>query len=648
MDRYQPPGARCYARAMRLVSAAALLFVLFIIGSLDTGKLEAQVGSIALDVDASQITRKVISAHERIPVSPGPLTLVYPKWIPGDHAPQGPIDDLIDLHFSANGTPLEWQRDGVDMYAFHLTVPAGTTAIEAEFAAVGEFSGDGDFQLGNTSTPVQGDLNWDQIVLYPEGARSDDVTIQASVHLPHGWSYATALPAPARQGDEVHFAATSLTTLVDSPVMMGSIFREFDITPQGDRRQVLLDLFGQTAADLPVRDDRIIAFRNMVGEMDALFGAQHYHDYHFLVEVHDEASDGLEHHQSSDDQAPELAFVTPSMDAEMGSLLAHEMTHSWNGKFRRPAGLATKNYQDPMVGDLLWVYEGLTSYWAEVLSVRAGLDTLDDFHDRLADSQALMTSRTGRDWRPLQDTATAAQLLYGASPHWEAARRSTDYYVEGPLLWLEADSILRAKSHGKHSLDDFARSFFGPPSLDANAEPRPVPYTFQDVVQALNSIEPYDWANLLRHRLDALRPDPPAQGLEASGWHVVYTSEMSQVTRDAEANTGLADLRYSMGLVVDQDNEIVDVLPDSPAGRAGLAPGWKIAAVNRFVYSPDTLRNAIRDAHSTGAPIVLMVLRNGYFADFTVDYKDGLRYPHLERITGEANLLDAIAKSRRP
>jgi predicted metalloprotease with PDZ domain len=633
---------------MRLVSAAAVWFVLLVLGTSTVQRLEAQTAPIVLDVDASQIARKLVSAHERIPVAPGALTLVYPKWIPGDHAPQGPITDLVNLHFTAQGKPLNWLRDSVDMYAFHVTVPASVSEIEAEFAAIGEFSSDGDFQLGNTSTPVQGDLNWDQIVLYPEGARTDEVSVAASVHLPPGWSYATALAGAARQGDQVHFTPTSLTTLVDSPVMMGSIFREFDITPQGERRPVMLDLFGQTFADLAVSDQRIAAFRNMVAETNVLFGAQHYHDYHFLVELHDEASDGLEHHQSSDDQAPELAFVTPSMNAETGALLAHEMTHSWNGKFRRPSGLATKNYQDPMISDLLWIYEGLTNYWAEVLDVRSGLDTLHEFHDRLASLQALTAYRTGRDWRSLQDTSTAAQLLYGASPHWEAARRSTDFYVEGPLLWLEADSIVRTQTHGRRSLDDFARDFFGPPSLDAHAEPRAVSYRFEDVVEALNAIAPYDWANFFRKRLNALRPDPPAPGLDASGWHVVYTSQMSQVSKDAEANSGIVDLRYSIGLTIDQDDEIVDVLPDSPAGRAGLSPGWKIAAVNKFVYSADILRGAITDAQTKGTPLVLMVLRNGYFADFPLNYRDGLRYPHLERIAGQPDLLDLIAKPRRP
>ena len=542
---------------------------------------------------------------------------------------------------------IPWQRDDVDMYALHLTVPPGVTEIQADFTAVGELISGGDFQIGNTSTPVQGDLNWDQIVLYKAGTGTDDVPVQASVTLPEGWNYATALREQARQGSHVHFAGTSLTTLVDSPVMMGSLFRQFDITPKGQTRTVTLNLFGETGADLALSQQRIDAFRDMVAETGALFKAQHYHDYHFLVEVHDDANSGLEHHQSSDDQAPELAFVTPSMNAETGSLLAHEMTHSWNGKYRRPAGLATKNYQDPMVENLLWVYEGLTNYWAEVLAVRSGLETLDDFRDRLANFQAVMTYQTGRDWRPLGDTATAAQLLYGTSPHWEALRRGTDFYTEGALLWLEVDSILRTESHGKRSLDDFASSFFGPPSLDPSAEPRPVPYTFNDIVQALNALVPYDWSGFLRRRLDALRPAPPAPGLEAAGWRVVYTDHMSQVSMDAEANTNTVDLRYSIGLVIDGESEIVDVLPDSPAGRAGLAPEWKIAAVNKYVYSPDILRDAIVAAKTQGTPIVLMVLRNGYYADFPLIYTDGLKYPQLERILNQPDLLTAIAKPRR-
>ncbi len=640
------PIVRLFRSNLSFVLPAVAISALAISAHAQTPSVAAAT-AITLDVDASAITRKLVSARERLPVNSGPLTLVYPEWIPGNHGPTGPITDVVSVEFLAAGKPLPWQRDGVDMYAFHLNVPEGVTEVEARFASVGEFAPGNDFGLGNTSTAVQGDLNWDQIVLYPAGARPDDLSVQASVTLPAGWDFATALPNGLREGSRVRFRPTSLTTLVDSPVMMGSISKQFDVTPQGESRKHTLALFGETAADLSLSDERIAGFRNLVGETGALFGARHYHDYHFLVEAHDDANNGLEHHQSSDDQVPELGMVTPAFNAESGYLLAHEMTHSWNGKYRRPAGLATANYQEPMVGNLLWVYEGLTSYFGEVLAVRAGLDTADNFHDRMANNEAVLQYRTGRDWRPLGDTATAAQLLYLASPHWEGLRRSTDFYIEGPLLWLEVDSILRTESHGKKSIDDFARAFYGPPDLADNAEPRPVPYTFDDVVKALNGVVPYDWAGLLHKRVEALRPAPPAPGLAAAGWQVVYTDQQSQVSKDAEANTGATDLRYSIGLLLDSNGEIIDMLPDSAAGRAGLAPEWKLAAVNKRVYSADALKEAIVAAKTTQKPIALMVLQNGYYADFSVDYRDGLRYPHLQRLAGKPDLLAEIAKPRR-
>lgn len=595
---------------------------------------------ITLDIDASAIARKMISAHELLPVATThEITLVFPKWIPGDHGPTGPITDLVNMRFSVNGKTIPWRRDPVDMYAFHLTVPAGVTEVEADFSTV---------NIGYTSTPVQGDLNFNQVILYPAGKRSDDVRVRPSVTLPTGWRFATALPGGQRTGDSVRFDEVSLTTLVDSPVMMGSIMKEFNITPEGEARPHFLDLFAETPEGLDIKPERVEAYRNLVAETGVLFGARHYDSYRFLVEEHGEANDGLEHHQSSDDQVPELGMVSAAFSAEGGYLLAHEMTHSWNGKYRRPAGLATANYQEPMIGDLLWVYEGLTSYLGEVLAARSGLDTAERFRDRMANDEAVLDYSAGRDWRSLQDTATAAQLLYLASPHWTALRRSTDYYTEGPLFWLEVDSILRTQSHGSKSIDDFARAFYGPSSYDSrNGNLTVVPYTFEDVVSSLNSIVPYGWAPFLRQRLDALRPEPPAQGLEAAGWHVIYTEDPNDASRDAETTTGVSDLRYSIGLTIDVNGEIVDVLPDSSAGRAGLAPDWKIAAVNRRIYSPELLRDAITTAKGGHEPMVLMVLRDGYYADFQLDYHGGLRYPHLERIADKPDILPAILKPQR-
>ncbi len=571
------------------------------------------------------------------------VDLVYPKWIPGNHAPTGPIADLVNLRFSADGKSVAWTRDPVDMFRFHIPVPAGTNLLIAEFNLVGSYVAGNDFGPGNTSTPVQGDVNWDQLVLYPADTVADQVTVSASIRLPDKWSYATALPNPSPQGGSVHFDAVSLTTLIDSPLMCGSIMREFDITPKGVAQRHSLDLFEESPEGLNLPPERIAAFRNLVSEAGALFRSHHYASYHFLVEAQGEASDGLEHHQSSDEQIPTLGMVNSSFSAEAGNLLAHEMIHSWNGKFRRPAGLATPDYQQPMIGDLLWVYEGLTSYWAEVLAARAGLVTGAQVKNRLAIYQAEMDARTGRSWRNLQDVSRSAQMLYSAGEPWTILRRTTDFYREGPLLWLQVDSVMREKSKGARSLDTFAADFFGPPDGVIAVKP----YTYQDLISALNQVVPYDWNALLQGNLLATRPTPVSPGLEAAGWTVVYTDEPNQAAVDAESISQQTDLSTSIGLVLEQDGTIADLAPDSAAGRAGLAPASKLVGVNHRVYSADLLRQAIAGAETGSQPIDLLTLTDGYYADFSVDYHGGLHSPHLARISGKPDLLTPILAARR-
>ncbi len=602
--------------------------------------------TIVLEVDATTISRKILSVHESFPVastSEHTVDLVYPKWIPGDHAPTGPIADLVNLRFTADGKTLSWARDPVDMYRFHIPVPPGTNLLVADFSLVGEYVAGNDFAPGNTSTPVQGDVNWDQLVLYPADAVADRVTVAASIKLPERWSYATALPHPSQQGAVIHFDPVSLTMLIDSPLMCGSIMREFDITPKGVSQRHLLDLFEKSPEGLNVPPERIAAYRNLVSEAGAMFHSHHYASYHFLVEAQTESSDGLEHHQSSDDQMPELGMVSPSFSAEAGNLLAHEMIHSWNGKFRRPVGLATSDYQQPMVGDLLWVYEGLTSYWAEILATRAGLETSAQMKDRMALYQAEMDARAGRGWRNLGDVSRSAQLLYSAGEQWTNLRRSTDYYREGPLLWLQVDSLLREKSHGARSLDTFAADFFGPPDGVVAVKP----YTYEELIAALNHVVAFDWNGLLQGNLLATRPTPVSPGLEAAGWTVVYNDEPNAAAVDLEAISQQADLSTSIGLVIDPDGTIIDLVPDSAAGRAGLAPAVKLMGVNHRVYSADLLRQAIVNAETSQEPIDLLTLTDGFYADFAVDYHQGLRSPHLSRIAGKPDLLTTIVQPRR-
>jgi predicted metalloprotease with PDZ domain len=611
-----------------------------------TAKPQAQPPSILLEVDATTIGRKILSAHESFPVvSPSAHTvdLVYPKWIPGNHAPTGPIADLVNLRFSADGHTIAWTRDPVDMYRFHVPVPAGTSRLAADFSLVGAYVAGNDFAPGNTSTPVQGDVNWDQVVLYPADTVADQVTVTASIRLPEKWSYATALPHASGQVGTIHFDPVPLTTLIDSPLMCGSIMREFDITPKGVSQRHLLDIFEESPEGLNVDPERIAAFRNLVSEAGALFRSHHYASYHFLVEAQSEGSDGLEHHESSDEQMPTLGMVSAAFSAEAGDLLAHEMIHSWNGKFRRPIGLATSDYQQPMIGDMLWVYEGLTSYWAQVLAARAGLETSDQAKDRLALYESEMDFRTGRDWRSLEEDSRSAQLLYSSEPQWTNLRRSTDFYKEGPLLWLQVDSVMRERSKGTRSLDTFAAQFFGPPDGAITVKP----YTYQDLVSALNQVVPFDWNSLLQSDLQAIRPRPVSPGLEAAGWKVAYTDEPNSTAVDEEIVSQQVDLSTSIGLVLDQDGTIVDIVPDSAAGRAGLAPAAKVVGVNRRAYSSDLLRQAIVSAETTSQAIDLLTISSGYYADFAVDYHQGLRSPHLIQITGKPDLLTTILTRRR-
>ena len=601
---------------------------------------------ITLQVDATTISRKMLSVRESFPIASQAahtVDLVYPKWIPGNHAPTGPIADLVNLHFSADGKPLAWSRDPVDMYRFHIPLPAGAGSLLAEFTLVGEYVPGNDFAPGNTSTPVQGDVNWDQLVLYPADTNADSVMVAASVKLPEQWSYATALPHPSMQSGAIHFDPVTLTTLVDSPLMCGSIMKEFDITPKGVSQPHYLDLFEESPEGLNVPSDRIAAFRNLVSEADAMFRSHHYASYHFLVEAQAESSDGLEHHQSSDEQIPTLGMVSPSFSAEAGNLLAHEMIHSWNGKFRRPAGLATPDYQQPMIGDLLWVYEGLTSYWAEVLATRAGLETNDQMKDRMAVYQAEMDARTGRGWRSLQDDSRSAQMLYGAGEQWANLRRSTDFYREGPLLWLQVDSVMRERSKGARSLDTFAAEFYGPPDGVITVKP----YSYDDLVSALNHVVANDWNALLQKDVQATRPTPVSPGLAAAGWTVTYNDEPNQAMADAEAVSAQMDLSTSIGLVVDQDGTIADVVPESAAAIGGVSPSMKVMGVNNRVYSGELLRQAIVNAETNGQPIKLLCLSNSYYSEYSVYYNQGLRYPHLSRITGKTDLLKAIIEPRR-
>jgi predicted metalloprotease with PDZ domain len=596
-------------------------------------------GAIRLSVDLTDAPRNFFHAVVTIPASSGDAVFVYPKWIPGNHRPSGPIANVTGLHFRAGGQELVWHRDLVEMYSFHVTVPAGVSEVEASFDLISADSAGGGGPAASTNLL---DLNWNQVVLYPAGQASDAVRVAASARLPEGWKYGTALTTARSNGNEVEFNPVSLTTLVDSPLIAGVHYKEIELVPAGEMPAHYLDLVGDAESDIAMSPRDIAAYRKLVAEADALFGAHHYRQYHFLYTLSDQVGHhGLEHHESSDNSTGERTLLDPDDHLLEAGLLPHEFTHSWNGKYRRPAGLATKNYQDPMIGDLLWAYEGLTEYLGDVLTARSGLWTPEQYRDALAATAAMLDHRAGRTWRPLEDTAVSVQTLRMLGSHWQNWRRSLDYYPEGELIWLEVDSTIRQLTKGQRSIDDFCRRFHGGES----GPPKVVPYTFDDVVRTLNDVAPYDWATLLKERVQRTSTHAPLGGIEKGGWKLVYNDKPNSFISAYEKKGKFADLTDSIGVSIGREGELDDVIHGSPAFAAGLGPGMKMIAVNGRKYSVNRLREALKYAHDSHQPIELIVEASQFYKTYSVPYYDGEKIPHLQRVEGQADILGNILKA---
>lgn len=599
---------------------------------------------ITLLVDLTEAPRKIVHARLFLPAKPGPLTLVYPKWIPGWHMPVGPIVDLAGPSITAAGRPVAWKRDLVDMHAFHLTVPAEASSLEIQLDFL--VAPRTEIEYGSSSTNLA-ILNWNAVLLYPQGSASDKVQFTAKLLLPVGWKYATALPAVKESGGTIDFQSASLTDLVDSPVLAGRYFRTIDLSP-GVRPAHYLHIAADSADALEADPEVVGQYQQLVKEAGALFGAHHYREYHFLLALSDQLKfEGIEHHESSDNRDRERYLVDEqerraSVLRGHAELLSHEFVHSWNGKYRRPAGLATPDYQKPMTGDLLWVYEGLTQYLGWVLSARSGLLKSQQWRENLATQAAVLDHREGRRWRSLEDTAIAVQLTYSARPDWESLRRAADYYDESALIWLEADTIIRRQTQGKRSLDDFCRRFYG----GSSGPPTVKPYTFDDVVDAMNATVRYDWNTFFESRLNATGKSAPLEGLVNAGWRLNYSEVIPDLQKAFEQIDKATDVNFSIGLTLREDGTIIDTLPQLAAAKAGVGPGMKLIAVNGRKWAPEVLRSAIKATKKSG-PLDLLVQNDGFFSTFSLNYKEGERYPLLVR-TGQPDVFAEICKPLAP
>jgi predicted metalloprotease with PDZ domain len=591
-------------------------------------------GTLQLSVDATDIAHRIFSVHEEIPVVAGALRLNYPQWLPGNHGPRGPVDQIGGLHFSADGKPLPWRRDPLDMYSFLLDVPAGASQLNVDF----QFLSPLDANQGRiVVTPEIIGLQWNAVLLYPAGHAAQQIMIKPSVSLPAGWQFGSALELAAQAGARSDFKTVDLGTLVDSPLLAGKFFKRFELD-EGGKVPVHLDVVADQAKELDAKPEILAQHRQLVQQADRLYRSRHYAHYDFLLSISDSyAGIGLEHHQSSEDGV-DLGYLTDTKEFLDRDLLPHEYTHSWNGKFRRGADLATPNFNVPMQDSLLWVYEGQTQYWGNVLAVRSGLRTAEQGREALALVAATYANREGRTWRPLQDTTNQPVISARRPQGWRSWQRGEDYYSEGELVWLDADTLIREKSGGRKSLDDFARTFFG---VD-NGRVDTLPYVFDDIVAALNAVQPYDWSTFLHDRLDGKRPEAPLDGLSRGGWKLVYTDQANVVASASEKERKTTDFLYSLGLSLGKDNRIGEVLWDGPAFKAGLAASMTLVAVNGMAANADALKDAITDAKKSGTPIVLLVNNLDHIDTVRIDYRGGLRYPHLERVAGTADRLTAI------
>jgi predicted metalloprotease with PDZ domain len=603
-----------------------------------------QASDMTVQVDAREVARKRVHTELTLTVKPGPLTLVYAKWMPGEHGPTGPLDSMIGLEISAHGTKLAWTRDPLDMYALRVVVPRGVDHLDVSMESGLATEGSG-FTAAPTNSAQLAIVSWNQFLLFPKGVDADKISVSASVLAPAGWTVICALDSTAGPKGEYGFENSTVARLIDSPVQMGLYAKLIEIKGSEPGAQIKhsLSIMADNAAALTVPDDFAQGYGRLVAENGALFGSRMYRHYTWLLSLSDHVPHfGLEHHESSDDRAGEDALGKPDLRMEVAELLGHEYVHSWNGKYRRPQGLLSPDYQKPMDGSLLWAYEGMTQFWGEVLPTRAGLITPEYFRETLAEVAGYFDTEPGARWRPLADTATAAQLLYESPGAWQSSRRSVDYYEASIFLWLDVDAELRARTGGRATIDDFVNRFYSGPT----GMPQVKPYVEQDIYDTLAGIAPGDWRNFVHRHLDP--PDTAALfgALERSGWRLAYTGETNAAVETEQARRKTTARQWSIGINLDKDAKIIDVIEGRGAARAGASPGMSVIAVNGQRFSAKVLDAAMADAQTTHKPIALLVENSDYYRTLSVDYFDGPRYPHLVRVEAQPDTLSAVFAPR--
>jgi predicted metalloprotease with PDZ domain len=602
--------------------------------------LQAQKTPIQITADLSDAPRKLYHAEVEIPVQPGPVSLTTPEWIPGNHRPTGPVDDITGVVFTANGKVLPWRRDDEDLYQFHITIPAGVTTLHAHLDCI----------VTARISQKLAVLEWEKLLLYPANTPVKDIPVQPTVKVPAGWGIGTALTPtdgydPQHpKGGTTHYAATTVEQLEDSPIITGEYFHEFALAPEVTPKHYI-DVVADSPEDSQLRPALLVELNNLVRETGAAYNSRHYNVYHFLLTLSDVAGgEGLEHGQSSDNGVGEKGFSDPAHQLAESDLLAHEFTHSWNGKYRRPFNLYQDNFAKMQQGSLLWVYEGMTQYMGNVLAARSGLKSQEQYRDLLAASAASLDNKPGREWRSTEDTAIAASILRGGNPAWSNWKRGQDYYQEGELFWLDADTTIRKLTGNKKTLTDFQHIFL---AKGGNTGPLIVPYHREELIADLNEVVKYDWATFIHDRVDVITPRADLAGIEQGGYKLVYTDKPTRSSRTMASTGGRRggiDVWYSLGIRVNAAGTISDVRWNGPADKATLFPGQKIIAVNGNVFSADTLNDAIKQAKGNSEPIHFVLQADTFVTIANINYHDGERYPSLVRVDGTPDYLDDITR----
>ena len=597
-------------------------------------------GTMTLDIDATDVTRGVYRVTQTVPVAPGTgkLILMLPQWLPGNHGPRGPMAELVDVHFFAGGQELKWKRDPIEVFAFHIEVPEGAKEVVAKFIHTSPLqSNEGRI----TMTQEMLNLQWEKMSLYPAGHYVRQIRVKPSVTIPQGWTAAAALDGAKQQGNRLSWDETSYEILVDSPIFAGKFFRNWDLG-----QNVTLNVVSDKPEQLAAKPEQIEPYRHLVSEARLAFGANHFDRYEFLLALTDRMGGiGLEHHRSSENQLEPTAFTEWDKFDWDRNLLPHEYSHSWSGKYRRPSRLWTPDYRQPMQDDLLWTYEGQDQFWGTVLAARSGLQKKETVLGMLASWAGGFAMQPGRRWRSVEDTGHDPIFAGRKAKPFASLARNEDYYTEGALIWLEIDQILREKTGGKRSIDDFAKLFFGMNDGDYGQ----LAFETDEIVTKLNQLAPYDWAGFIDSRINSPGQPAPLRGIEMGGYKLVWKDEPNPYDKGRMTDSKTLSLAWSIGLTLDKDGKVTATQWDSPAFNAGVVNGAKIVAVNGAAYEADLLKTAITAAKD-GAPLELLIQRGSRYQTVTIDYKGGLRWPWLERAApGKAPTgLDLLLTPKRP